>query len=54
MYGYCEACSYAGPHAFPVHIQMETMDNAFSCVHERPKNEASYTYESSELAIICL
>ena len=29
--------------------KMETMENAFSCMQERPGNEASYTYESSEL-----
>ena len=30
--------------------EMEMMENAFSCVQERPGNETSYTYESSELS----
>ena len=33
----------------PTAQEMETMENAFSCVQERPGNETSYTYESSEL-----
>ena len=33
----------------PCAHEMETMDNAFPCTQERPGNEASFTYESSEL-----
>ena len=30
--------------------EMETMEIVFLCVQERPGNETSYTYESSELS----